>query len=96
MQPAARSVIDCGALALRRRGIGRLHVGFEAGECFADRFEIDVGAFLVFNVIGWLMGAVMFLVKLAIVAAIATVAVKAISSRRSRELGGGRRRSIHR
>jgi hypothetical protein len=55
-----------------------------------------VGAFLVFNVIGWLMGAVMFLVKLAIVAAIAGVAVKAISSRRAREVGGGRRRSLHR
>ena len=53
-----------------------------------------VAAFLVFNVVGWVLGAVFFLVKLAVIAGIAGVAYMAISGRRHRELRGGRRRHL--
>ena len=53
-----------------------------------------VAAFVVFNVVGWVLGAVFFLVKLAVIAAIAGGAYMAISSRRHRQIGYGRRRML--
>lgn len=55
-----------------------------------------VAAFVVFNVVGWVLGAVLFLVKLAVIVAIAGVAYVAIANRRDRELGRPRRRSLPR
>jgi uncharacterized membrane protein YdbT with pleckstrin-like domain len=53
-----------------------------------------VAAFLVFNVVGWIIGAVFFLVKLAVIAGIAGVAYMAVSGRRHRAVGYGRRRML--
>jgi hypothetical protein len=53
-----------------------------------------IAAVMVWNILGWVFGAVLFLVKVAVAALVISVAVRIASGRR--ELRSGRRGELHR
>jgi hypothetical protein len=53
-----------------------------------------IAAVFVWNILGWVFGAVLFLVKVAVAAFVIAVAVRIASGRR--ELRSGRRGELHR
>ena len=53
-----------------------------------------LAAVFVWNILGWVFGAIFFLVKVAVAALVIAVAVRLASGRR--ELRSGRRRELHR